>query len=154
MVKMLNPYHKLSQKDMEDFEIKNNIELTNDYKVFLLKWNGGVPDPEVFMISEEEGPTVMNYFYSIGDTENDNDLADCLDVYELRLPEGFIAIGDDPAGNAILLGASGPHYDQIYFWDHENEPDLDEPDMSNMYFLADNIWMFLDHLYEDESDND
>src|SRR5690625_3143671 len=66
MVTMLNPYHKLSQKDVENFEVKNNIELTNDYKVFLLKWNGGAPDPEVFMISEEEGPTVMNYFYSIG----------------------------------------------------------------------------------------
>src|SRR5690625_549535 len=50
MVKMLNAYHKLSQKDIENFEVKNNIELTNDYKVFLLKWNGGAPDPEVFMI--------------------------------------------------------------------------------------------------------
>jgi len=154
MVKMLNPYYKLSQKDIENFEVKNNIELTNNYKLFLLKWNGGAPDLEIFMISEEAGPTVMNYFYSIGDIDNGNDLADCLDVYEFRLPEGFIAIGDDPAGNAILLGISGPHYDQIYFWDHENEPDLEEPDMSNMYFLADNIWEFLDNLYEDESDDD
>ena len=152
MVKMLDTYNNLSQKNIEDFETSNSIELTDHYKRFLLKWNGGTPYVGVFMITEEEGPSVMNYFYSIGDP--DNDLADSLDSYNLRLPKGFIAIGDDPGGNGILLGISGPHYDQIYFWDHENEPDLDEPDMSNMYFLADNIWKFLDNLYEDESDDD
>ena len=152
MVKMLDAYHNLSQKDLGIFETKNNIELTDNYKSFLLRWNGGTPYVGVFMISEEAGPTVMNYFYSIGDP--DNDLADSLDSYHLRLPEGFIPIGDDGVGNAILLGNSDSHYDQIYFWDHENEPDLEEPDMSNMYFLADNIWEFLDNLYEDESDDD
>jgi|SRR5690625_552941 len=152
MVKMLDPYYNISRKDMEDFETSNSIELTDHYKRFLLKWNGGAPYVGVFMISEEGGPTVMNYFYSIGHT--DNDLADSLDSFHLRLPEGFISIGDDGVGNAILLGISGPHYDQIYFWDHENESDLDEPDMSNMCFLADNIWAFLDNLYEDESDDD
>src|SRR5690625_4021536 len=96
--------------------------------------------------------TVMNYFYSIGDTDNDFEVY--LDIYDLRLPAGFIPVGNDGAGNAILLSISGRHYDQIYFWDHENEPDLEEPDMSNMYFLADNIWGFLDNLYEDESDDD
>ena len=152
MVKMLNPYHKLSQKDMEDFETRSNIELTANYKRFLLKWNGGTPDVGVFIISEEAGPTIMNDFYSIGGTYNDIEVN--LGIYNLRLPEGFIPIGDDGVGNAILLGVLEPHYDQIYFWDHESEPDLEKPDMSNMYFLADNIWEFLDNLYEDESDDD
>ena len=152
MVKMLNSYHKLSQKDMDDFATRSNIEQTDHYKRFLLKWNGGTPNVGVFIISEEEGPTVMHYFYSIGDTDNDIEVN--VAIYNLRLPEGFIPIGDDGVGNAILLGVLEPHYDQIYFWDHENEPDLEEPDMSNMYFLADNIWKFLDNLYEDESDDD
>src|SRR5690625_6271186 len=87
MVKMLDTYHKLSQQDMESFEAKNNVELTNNYKTFLLKWNGGTPDPGVFVISEWEGTTVMNYFYSIGDTDNDFEVY--LDIYELRLPAGL-----------------------------------------------------------------
>lgn len=59
----------------------------------------------------------MNYFYSIGDTYYD--IEDYLDIYDLRLPNGFITIGDDPAGNAILVGTrtKEPHYDHIYFWD-------------------------------------
>src|SRR5690625_3811389 len=68
MVKMLDAYHNLSQKNIEDLEVKNNIELTDNYKEFLHKWNGGTPDVGVFMISEEEGPTVMHYFFSIGNT--------------------------------------------------------------------------------------
>ena len=153
MVKMLDTYQNLSEKDIEDFETSNSIELTDNYKEFLLKWNGGIPSPSTFIISEEEEDVSgVNYFYSIGD--RDNDLEVFLDILRLRLPEGFISIADDPVGNGILLGILGPHYDQIYFWDHENEPDLDEPDMSNMYFLADNIWEFLDSLYEDESDDD
>jgi len=152
MVMMLNAHKSLSPKDMEDFETKNNIELTANYKKFLLKWNGGSPDVGVFIISEEEGLSTMNDFYSIGGTYNDIEVN--LDIHNLRLPEGFIPIGDDPGGNAILLGIAGLHYDHIYFWDHENEPDLDEPDMSNMYFLADNIWEFFNNLYEDDSDDD
>ena len=152
MVTMLNPYHKLSQKNIEDFETRSNIELTDNYKRFLLKWNGGTPDVGVFIISEEVGLSTMNEFYSIGGTYNNIEVY--LDILNLRIPRCFIPIGDDPGGNIILLGISGPHYDQIYFWDHENEPDLEEPDMSNMYFLADNIWEFLDNLYEDESDDD
>src|SRR5690625_5919123 len=96
MVKILNSYHKLSQKDMEDFATRSNIELTDHYKRFLLKWNGGTPNVGVFMISEEEGPTVMNDFYSIGGTYNDIEVN--LDIYNLRLPEGFITIGDDGVG--------------------------------------------------------
>src|SRR5690625_3020627 len=98
MVKMLNPYHKLSQKDMEDFATRSNIELTANYKSFLLKWNGGTPNVGVFIISEEEGPTVMNDFYSIGGTYNDIEVN--LEIYKLRLSEGFIPIGDDGVGNA------------------------------------------------------
>src|SRR5690625_4727634 len=109
MVKMLNSYHKLSQKDMADFATKNNIELTDNYKRFLLKWNGGSPDVGVFIISEEEGPTVMNDFYSIGGTYNDIEVN--LDIYNLRLPEGFIPIGDDEVVKSILLGVIELHYD-------------------------------------------
>ena|SRR5690625_2079127 len=121
MVRILDTYNKLSLKDIDIFQSQYNIELTNNYITFLLRWNGGTPSPEIFMISDEEGPTVMNYFYSIGDTQYN--LEDHLDIYEFRLPIGFIPIGDDP-------------------------------DMSNMYFLANDIWEFLDHLYENELDDD
>src|SRR5690625_178950 len=150
MVKMLDTYHNLSRKDIEDFETKNNIKLTDHYKEVLLNVNGVTTNIGVFMISEWGGETVKHYFHSIDDTYYD--IEDFMDILDLRLPEGFIPIGNDGGGNALLLGISELHYDRIYFWDHEQE--VDEPDMSNMYFLADNIWEFLDNLYEDESDDE
>src|SRR5690625_7782982 len=92
MVTMLNPYHKLSQKYIEDFETRSNIELTDNYKRFLLKWNGGTPDVGVFIISEEVGLSTMNEFYSIGGTYNNIEVY--LDILNLRIPRCFIPIGD------------------------------------------------------------
>lgn len=147
MVKNItDSYKKLTSKEIEHFERENRVKLPKRYKEFLLQWNGGYPEPSVFYISKEQGVSVLNKFYSIGDI--DNDLVDYIDIYEYRLPDGFIPIADDPAGNAILLGTQDPYYEKIYFWDHEEEPQ-DPNDMSNMYFLANDIDEFLDRLYED-----
>src|SRR5690625_1089796 len=152
MVKMTDTNSKLTLEDIKDFEQENNIRLTTNYKDFLLKWNGGYIEPHLFYISDKQGVSAMNIFNGIGDF--DDSLDEYIDILDYRLPEGFIPIGDDSNGNQVCLGTLQPHYDHIYFWDHENESDLDEPDMSNMYFLASNIWEFLDSLYEDESDED
>ncbi|WP_311520249.1 SMI1/KNR4 family protein [Paenibacillus albidus] len=61
--------------------------------------------------------------------------------------EGILnLIGNDPGGNVICLGINKEYYETIYFWDHEEE--LNDLDMSNMYFLANSIYEFLDQLYE------
>jgi hypothetical protein len=49
------------------------------------------------------------------------------------------------------LGTKGPYYENIYFWDHEQEP-VDPDDMSNMYFLANDIDEFIKRLYEDNAE--
>ncbi|MGP4039066.1 SMI1/KNR4 family protein [Gracilibacillus sp. D59] len=149
MAKIFDSHDNLSLKQIEKFEIENNVKLTELYKSFLLKWNGGKVIPNLFMISDEQGPSVLNVFYGIGDMYDN--LTDFIDIMEGRLPLGFIPIGEDPSGNVICLGTKDPYYDKIYFWDHEKEPE--EPDdMSNMYFLANNIDEFMDNLYEDNKE--
>ncbi|MBO2535602.1 SMI1/KNR4 family protein [Rummeliibacillus suwonensis] len=146
MAKIFGSHDNLSLEQIEKFEIENNVKLTELYKSFLLKWNGGKVIPNLFMISNEQGPSVLNVFYGIGDMYDN--LTDFIDIMDERLPLGFIPIGDDPSGNVVCLGTKDPYYDKIYFWDHEQE--TEEPDdMSNMHFLANNIDEFLDNLYED-----
>ncbi|WP_349632612.1 SMI1/KNR4 family protein [Peribacillus simplex] len=77
-----------------------------------------------------------------------DNLEKVIDIYEYRLPDGFIPIADDPAGNAICLDTKVPYMGNIYFWDHEQEPE-DPDDMSNVYFLANDINEFIENLYED-----
>ena len=149
MAKIFSSHDNLSLEQIEKFEIENNVKLTELYKAFLLKWNGGKVIPNLFMISDEQGQSVLNVFYGIGDMYDN--LTDFIDIMDERLPLGFIPIGDDPSGNVICLGTMDLYYDKIYFWDHEQEPE-DPNDKSNMYFLANDINEFLDNLYEDTED--
>lgn len=149
MAKIFGSHDNLSLGQIEKFEIENNVKLTELYKEFLLKRNGGKVIPNLFMISDEQGPSVLNVFYGIGDMYDN--LTDFIDIMDERLPLGFIPIGDDPSGNVICLGTKDPYYDKIYFWDHEQE--LEYPDdMTNMYFLANDIYEFLNNLYGDDDE--
>jgi len=146
MAKIINSHKKLTIEEIKEFETENQVSFTKKYKEFLIQWNGGYPEPNLFRVSDEQGVSVLNEFYGIGDMYSN--LADYIDIYEYRLPDGFLPIANDPGGNIICLGTQEPYYEKIYFWDHEQEPE-DAEDMSNMYFLADNIDDFLDNLYED-----
>ncbi|SDX96800.1 SMI1/KNR4 family protein [Thermoactinomyces sp. DSM 45892] len=150
MTKVFSTNDKLSIDEITQFEKKNDLQLPDQYKDFLLRWNGvAYTEPNLFFISKEQGPSVLNGLHGIGDMYDN--LQDSLDIFDDdRLPSGFISIGFDPAGNQIVLGTKVPYYDHIYFWDHEEEAE-DESDMSNMYFLANNIFDFLDSLYDDPS---
>jgi hypothetical protein len=139
VVKILHSHKNLSESDLSTFEEEHNLHLTKQYKNFLLKWNGGFPEPNLFHISKEQGASVLNVFSGIG--EMYDSLNDYIEILDDRLPEGFLPIGDDPAGNIICLGTKNLYYEKIYFWDHEQEPD-DSNQMSNMYFLANNIQNF------------
>ncbi|MGF2773327.1 SMI1/KNR4 family protein [Bacillus cereus] len=149
MVKIESSHKKLSIEEIEKFEIENGVKLTEKYKEFLLQWNGGYPERSIFNISDELGKSVLNVFNGIGDMYDN--LEKVIDIYEFRLAKGFISIADDSAGNVICLGTEEPYYEKIYFWDHGQESE-DPDDMSNMYFLANDIDEFLDNLYEDDDE--
>ncbi|WP_318010825.1 SMI1/KNR4 family protein [Bacillus sp. RAR_GA_16] len=146
MVQFTISNKKLSIEEIEQFEIRNRIKLTSKYKRFLLQFNGGYPRESLFDISDKHGKSVLNVFNGIGDMYDN--LEKVIDLYEFRLAKGFVPIANDLGGNVICLGTKEPHYEKIYFWDHEQEPE-DADDMSNMYFLANDIDEFLSHLYED-----
>src|SRR5690625_7500481 len=103
---------KLTAQDIEYFQKESNIQLTNNYKDFLLTWNGGYIEPHLFKISDEQGISGMNLFYGIGDMGNN--LLDVSDDLDGRLPSGFIAIGEYRNGNHICLGTLQPDADHIY----------------------------------------
>ncbi|MDM5186393.1 SMI1/KNR4 family protein [Bacillus sp. DX4.1] len=151
MVKIVNLHKNLSLEEIEEFETEHQVSFTKKYKRFLMKWNGGYPEPSFFKVSDKQGVSVLNEFYGIGDIYSN--LGDYIDIYEYRLPDDFVPIANDPGGNVICLGTKEPYYEKIYFWDHEQEPE-DPDDMSNMYFLASDIDEFLNSLYEDDDEYD
>ncbi|MRV75986.1 hypothetical protein GJ700_30160 [Duganella sp. FT92W] len=64
-------------------------------------------------------------------------------------PRGMLPFGDDPAGNLYLVKISpGDSYGSIFFWDHENEADLEEqPNFDNIHFISQTFDNFLNELH-------
>ncbi|MEK5026956.1 SMI1/KNR4 family protein [Paenibacillus sp. FSL M7-1046] len=138
-------HDKISMVQVENFEQMNKIELPKLYKEFLLEYNGGRVDPNVFKISSDEGESALNVFYGIGSMNNN--LEKKIEFFEEILEIGFIPIARDSGGNQICLGIREEFYDQIFFWIHDEENDHS---MDNMHYLADNIQEFIETLYDTE----
>ncbi len=138
----------VSEEKVRQFELKIGAPLPDDYRRFLLKHNGGRPKTEIFDFPDGKDSSGVNMFYPL-DPKDTNALEAKLEVFQERIPKEFIAFGGDPFGNQLVIGTAGEERGKIYFWDREMEADEgEEPDMSNMDFLANSFEDFLAMLYE------
>jgi cell wall assembly regulator SMI1 len=145
--------HPITEDDIKVFERENNIILPNDYKKFLIEYNGGEPLSSLFKLNRELGTIVINNLYGLNTKEKYDDIIKAMQTYSNRISNQFIPIGDDPGGDQIVLGISGDFKGKVYFWDHNTELENDvftENELpENMYFLADSFDEFIDKLEED-----
>ena len=93
----------------------------------------------------------LAHFYGVGQATTTLRLDWATRTYQDRLPEGFVPIADDGAGNQICWGPSLDGKPSFHWWDHENEWDAgdyeedtgsDMPDdakYQNVYFLASSL---------------
>ncbi len=133
--------------EIERVEQLAGARLPSEYRNFLLRHNGGYPDPDGFLFKDLSDGSSVDRFLSIGSGEHSN-LEKYLITYQGRFPVDFLPIAHDPGGNLVLIGTSGGHSGKIYFWDHEYEADGSEPDMSNMHLVAQSFSEFLNGLFE------
>ncbi|MFC9711523.1 SMI1/KNR4 family protein [Paenibacillus sp. NPDC056933] len=133
---------KITINDIREFEGEYVLKLPEQYVDFLLRYNGGYPEKSTFKISDEEGESVVNKFYGIGNMKGN--LGKVFEVLDGELPEGFISIANDPGGNEICIGTGERYFGEIYFWMHDMESD---EEMGNMFFFKSNFNDFLDNLY-------
>lgn len=145
---------KLTLEDLRQFEDRIGFSLPDSYRSFLLKFNGGRPNPYHFLVKDCYDPhSLINEFNGIMlDSENvlDNDLEEYIEIFEFRIPRGFMAIASDPGGNTVLLSLDGSTKGNIYFWEHNYEPEDctdNVEDYPNIYFLANDFEEFLNQLY-------
>ena len=145
-MRMFDSYQSLSTQEIDKFEEKYSICLPTKYKNFLISSNGGYPERNLFHISPEQGSSTLALFFGIGEIYES--LNNYITLLKDHLPHEFIVIDEDEGGNFICMGINHPYRGHIYFWDHESE--IDNPDrMTNMHFLASDIFLFLNGLYEE-----
>lgn len=158
-IKQSNQFGKLSRRSLGAVERKHSLRLPEDYRRFLLKYNGGAPSPMNTIDFEEEGRSTssdVQFFYGIHHGENWASIEWNLECFAGRIVEEGLPIAGDSGGNQYVLITRGEREGQIYFWDHELE--TDPPSYQNMSRVADNFAEFTEKLYEyiepDESEVD
>jgi hypothetical protein len=149
MVEIKTHSSPIRESDITNFEKNNALKLPEDYKNFMLQYNGGYPMPNSFKI-KKYGASMMDCFYGINAKTDIRDMEYNKKIYKKRVPKEFLIIGADQLGNLILIGIKDKYINKIYFWWHEEESDTDEPVYTNIYMIADNFNTFLNSLYVTE----
>lgn len=141
---------KLSNKDIKKMEGALHLDFPQDYKDFLLKKNGGMPENEVEFDFIESDPSTkeeleqgsdIHYFY------DDNEVIESYGnlVDEGLIPAEYLPIACDSFDNQILIYlGKDDNYGSIFFADSESE----DPEGSSwgLSKVADSFTAFLDML--------
>lgn len=133
---IIEPEKSLTIQDIEQAEKTLNVSFPLQYKNFILKYNGGHPEPAGFDIdwtkqihsevsnacSQDWRTSRVSWFLAIYEGESCNLLEYNQITFEGRIPKETIAVAQDSGGNLILVGVSGEQTGKVLFWvkDYEN----------------------------------
>ena len=111
----------ITDQDIKSFEKVIKVRLPAPYRRFLLKHNGGRPEPS------STKDIAFSEFYGIKAKKKYNDLLGNYRRMREWLPGELMPIGDDSFGNEICLAIKGKKRGKLYFWDHEGRPENIDP---------------------------
>lgn len=148
-MRILNAKGPLAEDVLQSKENEWGVRLPEDYRRFLLQYNGGWPEPDSFKFKDSDKGSSVQAFFGI---KGQYDLLDEVRRYRRRLPERLFPIAIDPGGNRVCISVVGDDTGKIYFWDHEMSADAEQgetPDtVDNIVPIADSFDEFLDGLHE------
>ena len=139
----------ISKSEIGLVEKRLGFDIPPEYKIFLLKTNGGIPYPGSVKYDGEYYDCVA-YFYSAGNDNSSNDLFRNLEEYRGVVPSHYLAIAESPGGNLYCLSLKNEDYGSVYFWEHDEANYDGETREENMILLAPSLTKFIDELYEEK----
>lgn len=149
-MEILEYNNSLDDKTLNNFEKEFQIRLPDEYRQFIIKYNGGYPEPDGFKFMNKSKGSSVDRFLGLVDDEYE-DIRKYIQKYKDRIPTNLIPIAYDPGSNLVCISVSGEDFGSVYFWEHELEFDEGQkPDYSNVTIIANNFNEFLNGLYEVE----
>jgi hypothetical protein len=139
-------------EDRAKLEAMVQAAVPESYWAFLSQSNGGHFRDNIVTIPGDD--TVLGYMYSTTAASynifNDYNMLRSMD----RIPVQALPFADDPAGNVFIVSVEPGTHGQIFFWDHEREPEdggTRIADFPNMTLIADDFATFIANLKPDKT---
>lgn len=154
MVEITENEGPLSTEELDSVEKQLGVRFPDDYRSFMLKYNGGRTEPDGFAISWSDGQnagddwktsTLSWLFFVFEDLDEDENLLTMnLETFSGRIPEDTVAVGRDAGGNLILLVVTGENLGSVLFWVKAYEAGNGRtPGYDNVGIVADSFEEFL-----------
>ncbi|MDV2078215.1 SMI1/KNR4 family protein [Marinobacter xestospongiae] len=157
MITVNSSGEKIDISDLNKLEKSLGLVLPDDYKNFLLVFNGGIPveshvdfEANSLKLPGEE----IKRFYGVG-VNPTNDIEHKLRTIGGYIPEGFLYIANTHGGNFFLISTISYLYGHVFYKDHEIE-DFNEHNPKNgnlpesIIDIAPSFGDFLKMLYKHE----
>ncbi|MGK3998678.1 SMI1/KNR4 family protein [Sorangium sp. So ce1024] len=112
---------RISDNDIANFEERLGAVLPEDYRRFLLEFNGGSPTPDTVNIEGLPGAYAdVQTFFGIGRTIESSNLDWNLATLTERLEAGMLPIAVDSGGNVFCLAIQGHRRGSVLYCDLES----------------------------------
>lgn len=110
---LISKYGNGSIEQVEEFENKYGIKLDEEYRVFLIKYNGG--DTPLTTVKRGKRKEDLRYLYGMKTKRSSEKEFEYFDWKKSQC----IPIGEDCFGNYFAIGITEENKGVIYFCDHE-----------------------------------
>ncbi|GAF61086.1 MULTISPECIES: SMI1/KNR4 family protein [unclassified Psychrobacter] len=138
-----NPFGELSTKVLKDFEQTIQYRLPEDYRKYLLNFNGAEPINTICNISEDEGITIIHGMLGIHDGPEYVQLESNFGDDNSTRKTGLLAFAYDEGGNNFCICLLPKQYGKVYFYDHESSY---ADDINTLIKIADSFDCFIESL--------
>ena len=145
---MIGAQKPISKAQINSLEKLIGKLLPEDYSAFLIRYNCGYPEPNIFSYLYNGKRYQSDIAGLLGfDNEDEDNIIDYIENYKNRIPSGLLPIAYDSSGNLVCISLNPNTFGSIYFWDHENEYDDGvTPGYRNVYLIAHSFDEFLSGL--------
>lgn len=147
LYKTANPFGELSISELEKFEQLINYRLPDDYRHYLLNFNGAEPINTVCHVSDLEGATNLHTMLGIHNGPEYAKLELEFGDRNSTKKTGFLAFADDTFGNYFCLNLQRKKYGEVYFYNHESSHASKIKTLSK---VADSFESFIESLISEE----
>lgn len=138
-----NKYGQLKESTLIEFEEKIGARLPEDFREYLLQYNGGLPKPNNFNIHND--CSSIHHMFGIHKGPEYSSLKWNVEIKKNAIPNLLMPFADDPFGNILCIGVKGDVKGEIYFWDHEV---CEDGDWTDIVKISDSFTLFLNSLFE------